>query len=309
MREDEKKISSRESSIKRFFKKRWVIPAIYIASAAIILTGVLWYQSSKESDKLDYNASDISGNKFNEEPAIEVNRAMENFVMPVSSPETAVIQKPFYEYDGKKEEQVAALVEYNNSYHPNKGIDIKMKDGKSFDVVASISGTVTEVKEDSLLGNVIVIEHDKGIVSQYQSVTDIVVEAGDEVEQGQPIAKAGKSLYNEEAGTHLHFEIRKDNIAVNPSEFFNKPLSALQEAKVEENKAATGDSPVSEDEKATDNKKVSEDEKTTPSSDEKSVDDSGKSQDDNSKSTDSEEGSKSGDNTEDSHSKESSMNS
>lgn len=322
MREDEKKISSRESSIKRFFKKRWVIPAIYIASAAIILTGVLWYQSSKESDKLDYNASDISGNKFNEEPAIEVNRAMENFVMPVSSPETAVIQKPFYEYDGKKEEQVAALVEYNNSYHPNKGIDIKMKDGKSFDVVASISGTVTEVKEDSLLGNVIVIEHDKGIVSQYQSVTDIVVEAGDEVEQGQPIAKAGKSLYNEKAGTHLHFEIRKDNIAVNPSEFFNKPLSALQEANVEENKAATGDSPVSEDEKATDNKKATEDEnatddskakestdKATPSDDEKSVDDSGKSEDDNSKSTDSEEGTDSGDNTEDSHSKESSMNS
>ncbi|MEW8986770.1 MAG: M23 family metallopeptidase, partial [Bacillus sp. (in: firmicutes)] len=197
MREDEKKLSSQDSSIKRFFKKRWVIPAIYLASAAIILTGILWYQNSKDlgSENLDYNATDISGKKINEQPAVEVNRTMENFVMPVSTPEDVVIQKQFYEFDGKKEEQVAALVEYKNSYHPNTGIDITMRDKKAFDVVASLSGTVTDVREDSLLGNVIEIEHDKGIVTQYSSVTDIEVEAGDEVEQGQSLATAGKSLY------------------------------------------------------------------------------------------------------------------
>lgn len=293
MREEETKRSSQDSSIKRFFKKRWVIPAIYIASAAIILTGVLWYQSSNDSssNKIDYKATDISGKKINEEPAIEVNRAMENFVMPVSNVESVKIQKPFYEYDGKKEEQVAALVEYNNSYHPNTGIDITMKDGKTFDVMASLSGTVTDVKEDSLLGNVIEIEHDKGIVTQYQSVTDIAVEPGDEVEQGQAIAKAGKSLYNEEAGIHLHFEIRKDNIAVNPNDYFNKPLSTLQEADVKANKAAddskmTDDENVSDDtenKNATDDSKSTEDKKSTDDSksteDKKSTDDSKTSED------------------------------
>jgi stage II sporulation protein Q len=279
MREEEKKRSSQVSSIKRFFKKRWVFPAIYIASAAIILTGVLWYQSGKDSSNFDYNAMDLQGKKINEQPAIEVNRAMENFVMPVSNPETAVIQKPFYEYDGKKEEQVAALVEYNNSYHPNTGIDIKMKDGKTFDVVASLSGTVTDVKEDTLLGNVIEIEHDKGIVTKYSSVTDIAVEPGDEVEQGQPIAKAGKSLYNEEAGIHVHFEIRKDDVAVNPSDYFNKPLSALQEANVNKPKSAD-DGHMTDDENAADNgkdKNATDDSKTT---DEKKSTDESKSTDD-----------------------------
>ncbi|WP_147534417.1 M23 family metallopeptidase [Bacillus marasmi] len=315
MREDEKKLSSQDSSIKRFFKKRWVIPAIYLASAAIILTGILWYQNSKDlgSENLDYNATDISGKKINEQPAVEVNRTMENFVMPVSTPEDVVIQKQFYEFDGKKEEQVAALVEYKNSYHPNTGIDITMRDKKAFDVVASLSGTVTDVREDSLLGNVIEIEHDKGIVTQYSSVTDIEVEAGDEVEQGQSLATAGKSLYNEDAGVHVHFEIRKDNVPVNPVDFINKPLNALQDAEVEPNKAAEDDSKT-EDDKATDNKDVKEEKESTtnskpsedkestdegkPADDKKSTeestptDDSGKSEDD--KSTDSEKDAESG---------------
>lgn len=234
MREEEKKRSSQDSKMKRFMKKRWVYPAIYIASAAIILTAVLWFQNSNNADgdkQIDYKATDLSGKKFQED-ALEVNRAMENFSMPVTDPDSVVIQKEFYDFDGPEEKQEAALVFYNNTYRPNTGIDITMKNGEAFDVVAALSGTVTNVQEDSVLGNVIEIEHDKGIVTQYQSVTDIGVKVGEEVEQGHILAKAGKSLYNEEAGVHLHFEIRKDGVAVNPIDYFNKPLSALQEASV-----------------------------------------------------------------------------
>ncbi|MFE8701826.1 peptidoglycan DD-metalloendopeptidase family protein [Cytobacillus sp. FJAT-54145] len=236
MREEEKKRSSQDSSMKRFFKKRWAFPAIYIASAAIILTAVLWYQNSNsatDSDQYDYEATDIAGKKYNE-PAVEVNRSLENFVMPVADPNSVVIHKQFYDYEGTTEEQEAALVFYNNSYHPNTGIDITMENGEAFEVVAALSGTVTKVEEDSLLGNVIEIEHDKGIVTQYQSIKDMSVKVGDQVEQGQALATAGESLYNEEAGVHVHFEIRKDGVPVNPIDFFNKPLSSLQEVNVME---------------------------------------------------------------------------
>lgn len=240
MREEEKR-SSQDKSIKRFFKKRWVYPTVYIASAAIILTGVLWYQNSggNEADQFEYKATDMPGKKFNEQPAVEVNRAMENFVMPVASEDEAVIQMGFYDNDSKPEEQEAALVVYDNTYHPNTGINIAAKDGKEFEVVASLSGTVTKVMEDALLGNVIEIEHDKGIVTQYQSVKDYQVKVGDEVEQGMAIATSGTSLLNEKAGNHVHFEIRKDNVPVNPHEYFNKSLSALQDAQITEEKASS----------------------------------------------------------------------
>lgn len=237
MREEEKKRSSQVSKLKSFFKKRWVYPAIYIASAAIILTAVLWYQSAgnsvSDNGETDVQSTDISSNP-DSQPVVEVNRAMENFAMPVADPDSVKIVKQFYDNNGTAGEQEAALVFYNNTYRPNTGIDIAMENGESFDVVAALSGTVTKVMEDALLGNVIEIEHDKGIVTQYQSVTDIDVKVGDEVQQGQTLARAGKSLYNEEAGTHLHFEIRKDGVPVNPLDYFNRPLSTLQEANVTE---------------------------------------------------------------------------
>lgn len=250
MREEEKR-SSQDKSKNSFFKKRWVYPTVYIASAAIILTGVLWYQNSgtDQLDQSEYKATDMPGKKFNDQPAVEVNRAMENFVMPVVNEDDAVIQMGFYDNDGDSAEQEAALVFYDNTYHPNTGLDIASKDGKEFDVIASLSGTVTNVMEDAVLGNVIEVEHDKGIVTQYQSVKDYKVKVGDEVEQGQVIAKSGTSLINEKAGNHVHFEIRKEDVPVNPHEFFNKPLSALQDANVTEEKASS-DADAGKSEKA-----------------------------------------------------------
>ncbi|WP_420490784.1 peptidoglycan DD-metalloendopeptidase family protein [Neobacillus drentensis] len=238
MREEENKRSSQSSSVKRFFKKRWVFPAIYIASAALILTAVLWYQSSNSAtDKYDYKSTDIAGKK-NQEPAIEVSKTFEDFKMPVEKADAAVVKTKFYDFNGKTEDQEAALVFYNNTYQPNTGIDVTMKDDESFNVVASLSGTVTRVEEDAVLGNVIELEHDKGIVTQYQSVKDIKIKVGDEVKQGQVLATAGQSLFNEKAGTHVHFEIRKDGIAVNPTNYFNKSLSTLQEEKLSNDKAS-----------------------------------------------------------------------
>ncbi|WP_066369339.1 M23 family metallopeptidase [Neobacillus fumarioli] len=235
MREEENKRSSQGSKMKRFFKKRWVFPSLYIASAAIILTGVLWYQSSStDTNKYSYNSTDSSGKQFNE-PSVEVNKAMENFKMPVKNPDSAVIKMKFYDFNGKPSDQEASLVFYNNTYQPNTGIDITSKDGKTFDVTASLSGKVTRVDEDATLGNVVEIEHDKGIVTQYQSIKNIKVKVGDKVQQGDVIAQAGKSLYNEKAGTHVHFEIRKDGVAVNPSDYINKTLSTLAETNVSGN--------------------------------------------------------------------------
>ncbi len=239
MREEEKKYTS-----PKFLKRRWAYPAIYLASAAIIITGILWYQAGNDDEKAeDYSYDVPTDNEFNQ-PAEEVNRSLENFVMPVSSPEDTVIEKNFYDAEASAEEQEAALVVYGNMYYPNQGIDIS-KDGKEFDVLAAMSGTVTKVQEDSLLGNTIEIEHSKGIVTRYQSVKDFEVAVGDVVDQGQAIAKAGKSLFNEDAGVHVHFEIRKDSVAVNPINYFNKSLATLQEAKLDEKKVS-GDQPEAE---------------------------------------------------------------
>ncbi|MGV3465050.1 MAG: peptidoglycan DD-metalloendopeptidase family protein [Heyndrickxia sp.] len=243
MREEEKKTTSQKKRGKSIFKKRWVYPAVYLVCAALLISGIFWYQSKgNESAKnnFSYRGDDLVGKKEYKNPATEVSKTLENFKWPVKNKEAAKIVKDFYDSKASAEKQEAAILVYNgNQFRPNRGVDIALKDGKDFDVVAAMSGTVINVNDnDSLLGNVIEIEHEKGVVTEYQSVQDIQVKVGDIVEQGQTIAKAGKSQLNEKAGTHVHFEIRKDNQALNPNTYFNKPLSALDNVNSESKSAA-----------------------------------------------------------------------
>ncbi|MBA9027860.1 MULTISPECIES: M23 family metallopeptidase [Bacillaceae] len=249
MREEENKPTSKKSIIRRILNKRWALPAIYIASAALILAGAIWAQNSfndsadKTPDKEE--AAGIGNNM--EEPAVEVNSHLEIINMPVTDSQLAVIKKEFYDKDADKEKRAAALVFYNNRVMQNKGLDIAAKDGGAFDVVASLSGKVSKVKEDSLLGNEVEIEHENGVITRYQSITDITVEVGDKVKQGAVIAKAGRSLLNEEAGTHVHFEIRQNDVALNPNAVFGSQLTSLE---TKDEAADKNPSSVSEEEDA-----------------------------------------------------------
>ncbi len=257
MREEEKKHTS-----PKFLKRRWAYPAIYLASAAVVITGILWYQASNDVNEKakDYSYDGVPTENQFDQPAEEVNRSLENFVMPVAKPDETVIEKEFYDANATAEEQEAALIVHGNEYYPNQGLDIS-KEGKNFNVLAAMSGEVTKVQEDALLGNTIEIEHSKGVVTRYQSVKDFKVAVGDTVKQGQEIAKAGKSSLNEEAGVHVHFEIRKDSLAVNPLEYFNKSLATLQEADLDQQvstEQASEDKGTEEKKDAAEEKKESE---------------------------------------------------
>ncbi|WP_100332461.1 M23 family metallopeptidase [Bacillus xiapuensis] len=229
MREGEKKKAPQK--MKELLKKRWVFPAVYLMSAALLISGIVWYQMAGGGDEQvsDTKEQAIEEGQFNQ-PAEEVNSSVEQMAKPMKNADEAVVKTGFYDESASEKEQEASLVVYNNTYQPNTGIDFGTKDNKTFEVTAALGGKVSKVQEDSLLGNVIEIEHDNGIVTHYQSVKDIKVAEGDTVSQGDVLAKAGQSLYNEKAGIHVHFEVRKDQMALNPEDFFGKPVSAIKEA-------------------------------------------------------------------------------
>ncbi|MEK4538896.1 M23 family metallopeptidase [Peribacillus sp. FSL K6-1552] len=284
MREEEKKPTSK---IRRILKQRWALSAIYIASAAIILAAAFLLQNSFDDSANDGKEDSAETGKNYDQPSVEVNSNLETIKMPVANADKTVIKKQFYDVNADEKAQEEALVFYNNRYEQNKGIDIAMEDGKAFDVKASLSGNVTKVQDDALLGNLIEVEHEDGVVTRYQSVKDIKVAVGDKVKQGQAIATAGKSQINEEAGVHVHFEIRKDNIALNPIDFVDKQASAIQSATetegstledsktekeetpaVEESETGTDETPaVDETEEGTDLESGTDKEGSTPGED------------------------------------------
>lgn len=229
MREEEK---NRSSQVNKFFKKRWVFPAIYLVSAALLISLIVYFQTNgmntaKGPDKAKPN-DNVTGKT--EEPVIEVNTSFEHIAMPVQNKDEVEVVTEFYDAAASEEKQEAALIVDGNSYRPSMGVDISHKDGEEFKVVSALSGKVSAVRQDALLGNVIEIEHEKGLMTVYQSVKDIQVKAGDSVKQGEVLATSSTSQFNKEVNNHVHFEIRKDSKAVNPMTYFGEPASAIESA-------------------------------------------------------------------------------
>lgn len=221
------------------FSEEWFFPAVYLTIAAMLLSLVVWYQNigNQVDEAQDEEISEDYSPIEHDQEAKPVVDQQEVIQMPVENKDQAEIVTKYYDYDADQEEQENALVVFNNRYYQSKGIDIASADGETFDVQASLSGTVTEVKEDPLLGNVVTLTHENDVTTHYASLGEVDVSADDEVEQGDVLGTAGENVFGKDNGTHLHFEIRKDGQDVNPEEFFNQPVSALDEALAEEEKS------------------------------------------------------------------------
>ena len=106
-------------------------------------------------------------------------------------------------------------------YRVHRGIDIKAPILSQ--VKAVRSGVVESVKKDGLMGITIVIDHKNGFKSVYSNLsTDEMITEGKEVKQGDIISGVGDTALIETGlEGHLHFELIKEGVQVNPEEYFN----------------------------------------------------------------------------------------
>ena len=225
---EELKRSKKPSKMKEIMKKRWFAPTIYITSAALLLTGALWYTGVLTEDKqeeFDYTSTDVPSK--GEEPAVEVIQQDETLSMPAKNADQLVVKRPFYEVTADGVDQTDALVNYNGAFDENWGVSLGLDSNESFEVVAALSGTVTVAELNDVVGNTIVIQHSNDVTTVYQAVSDFTVEVGDQVEQGQVIAKSGQSEVDKVIGNHVYFELQVNGEKVSPMKSFHKPVSAL----------------------------------------------------------------------------------
>lgn len=232
MREEENKSVSK-NNWKRVFRKKWFFPSVYLVAAALILTGVLVFQSMNQNvDNVQPEEGQQEGGieySYEDDQSVPVMDLNENLNMPVLNQDQAVIKTKFYDHDSSSEEKEQAIIQFNNKFYQSNGIDIAREDGESFDVVASATGTVTEVKEDALYGKYIEITHEDDIKTRYMSLGDVLVEVGAKVNQDDVIGTSGRSLAGQASGLHVHFEVRNGDQALNPEDYFFQPLSKLKD--------------------------------------------------------------------------------
>lgn len=96
------------------------------------------------------------------------------------------------------------------SHH--EGLDI---DGRRGDeIVAAAAGRIVEARSRQKYGRMVVIDHGGGVKTLYAHADRLLVEEGEWVEQGDPIAEVGRT--GNARGTHLHFEVRHHDRPVDP---------------------------------------------------------------------------------------------
>ena len=213
--------------------------------------------SNEELEEASYSQDKGVQNVADEnrvEVELDTNTTVENTVKtpeskePVTSivkPEENVVDKPKVEEAPKREEPKQEVTEELSFQAPvagditkdfamdtlvysetldewctHSGIDIKAD--KASVVVASEKGTVESIKNDPRYGLTVIVAHGNGFKSVYSNLlTTEFVKEGEEVEKGQTIATVGETASFEVADDcHLHFEMYKDGIAVNPTIYF-----------------------------------------------------------------------------------------
>ncbi len=93
------------------------------------------------------------------------------------------------------------------------GIDIGAPMGAT--ISAAASGTVIYAGWEGGYGNTIVIDHDGAVSTLYGHCSQIFVSNGQEVQRGQAIGAVGST--GRSTGPHLHFEVRVNGVAVDPT--------------------------------------------------------------------------------------------
>jgi murein DD-endopeptidase MepM/ murein hydrolase activator NlpD len=120
-----------------------------------------------------------------------------------SWPVTGPITSPF----GIRHDPISGATRRHN------GIDIAAEMGAT--ISAAAAGTVIYAGWEGGYGNTIVIDHDGAVSTLYGHCSQIFVSNGQEIQRGQAIGAVGSTGHS--TGPHLHFEVRVNGEAVDPT--------------------------------------------------------------------------------------------
>jgi murein DD-endopeptidase MepM/ murein hydrolase activator NlpD len=94
------------------------------------------------------------------------------------------------------------------------------------EVVAAADGEVIYANEArGGLGKTIVLQHVRGMRTVYAHLSIIIAREGDTVRHGQAIGGVGKT--GRASGPHLHFEVLKNGVPVNPEDYLPATIDEL----------------------------------------------------------------------------------
>ncbi len=212
---------------KRLRLKSYVIPCLYVILVLTLVVGTTMVVKTMKDSTVETEAEDT--NEVVSDTIVDNNIPVINEVEKMIKPfvdQNVKVGKTYYDYKAESKQQENSITYYDGSYIQNSGIDYIAD--KEFDVVSVLKGTVVNVKQDEILGNVVEIKHENNIVTTYQSLSEVNVKKDDIVTQGQVIGKSGTNKIDKDMGNHLHFEVYSNGQVVDPNNYVDKEIKKEQ---------------------------------------------------------------------------------
>ena len=118
------------------------------------------------------------------------------------------------------------------------GVDIPGPMGTP--VYATADGMIARAERAGAYGNLVEVNHGKGIETRYGHLSRILVSANTKVKRGQLIGLMGST--GRSTGSHLHYEVRVDGRAVNPVPYLQTAgtMLAIQDKSLKAHNIAVG---------------------------------------------------------------------
>lgn len=183
-----------------------------------------WIEEIKTILNTKINFKEIFNNESKKEEKIEETITPEVEVQETSQlKETNEVIQEYtiiWPYKGEITSEFGNRVSENQNLNGNHtGIDIAGNYGD--DIISAITGKVTDVSEEGDLGKHIKIENEN-YTTVYAHCSEISKNIGDEIQQGDVIAKIGST--GNSTGNHLHFEVIINGQHIDPITLIEKQV-------------------------------------------------------------------------------------
>ena len=205
-------MDKRKNKSKAFFKthKRTIVTCVFSVFAMALIFAVA-LSSNKTGNIIENNNTNI---EINKEEDIVKDPSIPTVTNPIIS-----FGLPLENYELTKDFSSTKL-KYNQTlkqWESHKAVDLKANEGER--VLSVLGGTVESIKNDYLKGTVVTISHSDGFKTVYASLKeDVLVKVGNVLKQGDVIGYVSTTAKAEQNdGAHLHFEMFKDGVAVDPN--------------------------------------------------------------------------------------------
>lgn len=216
-----------KEKLKKVSLTKEVKVAVVLSILAVFLFGgVMFFSNRNTEDIVVVNPSidnDDNKEEENKNPSTPVV-IEEKLLKPFNI--NAKVERYFFDAKDSLEIQEQSILEYKGKYTPSTAMEYSYNNTK-FDILAAFSGVVTERKVDPLYGYMVYIKNDKGITAIYGSLNDVIVNVGDNVKQGDVIAKAGVNTIDVNINNHLHFALMKNGKLLNPNKLYGQEIKEI----------------------------------------------------------------------------------